>query len=103
MEDHSYTPEDSKIDDLAAQFYDTIAWMRGLGPRKFVSQAYPSITLLIRMVRNCQEHVRKKPVDHITHKNSFGNVYTISSIMILAIYAYLEILQVWTYTLNLNP
>lgn len=103
MEDHSYTPGDNRIDDLAVQFYDAIAWMRGLGPRDFVSQAYPSITLLVRMVRNCQEHVRNKPVDHITHKTSFGNVYTLSSIMILSIYAYLEILQAWTCTLNLNP
>lgn len=99
-EEHTFAPGDHKIDDLNKQFYDTLKTKRRLPPREFVPQAYPPVTRLVRMIRNCQIHQRDKPTDHITHKRSFGNVYTISSVIILSIYAYSEILQAWIDTIS---
>ena len=58
-------------------------------------RVYPAITLLIRFLRNSEEHETNKPVDHITGKHSFGNVYTLCSLFIVTIYAYKEILEKW--------
>ena len=99
-EEHAFAPGDHRIDDLSRQFYDSLKRQRRLPRREFVPQAYPPITLLIRLIRNCQVHQRDKPVDHITRKRSFGNVYTISSVIILSIYAYSEILQAWIETIG---
>ena len=99
-EEHTFTPGDHRIDDLNEEFYDSLKTKRGLPPREFVPQAYPPVTRLVRMVRNCQIHQRDKPIDHITHKRSFGNVYTISSVVILSIHAYSEILQAWLDTIS---
>lgn len=98
-EEHTFTPGDHKIDDLNKQFYNSLKRKRRLPQGEFVRQAYPPITFLIRLVRNCQVHQRDKPVDHITRKRSFGNVYTISSVIILSVYAYSEILQAWLDTI----
>lgn len=99
-EEHTFTPGDHRIDDLSRQFYDSLKVKRQLPRGEFVPQAYPPITYLIRMVRNCQVHQRDKPTDHITRKRTFGNAYTISSIIILSIYAYAEILQAWIDTIG---
>lgn len=98
-EEHTFTPGDHKIDDLNRQFYGSLKRKRRLPRGEFVPQAYPPVTFLVRMVRNCQVHQRDKPIDHITRKRSFGNVYTISSVIILSIYAYSEILQAWIDTI----
>jgi hypothetical protein len=90
-------PDDS-ISRLNQQFYDDIAIRRGLPQGKYVPQAYPPITLLIRMLRNCQHHAAVGPVDHITEKRTYGNVYTLCSALILSIYAYIEILDAWLTT-----
>lgn len=100
-EEHAFTPGDHKIDDLNRQFYTSLKRKRRLPHCEFVSQAYPPITVLVRMVRNCQVHQRDKPIDHITRKRSFGNVYTLSSVIILSIYAYSEILQAWLDTIEI--
>lgn len=99
IENHTYTANDKRIDDMSCEFYETLAWMRGLEPERYVNQAYPPVTVVIRTIRNCAEHVRDKPVDHITRKKSFGNIFTLSSIYILSIYAYLEILTAWIDTI----
>ena len=99
-EEHAFTPGAHRIDDLCKRFYNSLKQKRRLPSTAFVPQAYPPITLLIRMVRNCQVHQRDKPIDHITRKESFGNVYTISSVIILSIYAYSEILQAWLDTIT---
>jgi hypothetical protein len=59
-------------------------------------QVYPAVTILVRYLRNCEEHETNKPEDHITGKNSFGNVYTLCSVFIITVYAYKEILQSWS-------
>lgn len=100
-EEHTFTLGDHKIDDLNRQFYTSLKRKRGLPQGEFVPQAYSPITVLVRMVRNCQVHQRDKPIDHITRKKSFGNVYTISSVIILSVYAYSEILQAWLDTIEI--
>lgn len=86
------------IDYLNKRFYEDIAARRKIMPPKYVPQAYPPITLLIRLLRNCQKHETKWPVDHMTGEKSFGNVYTLCSALILAVYAYKEILERWLET-----
>lgn len=85
----------AKIDHLNRDFSIDISRRRKL---PYVPQAYPPITLLIRFLRNCEEHETNKPIDHITGKHSFGNVYTLCSLFILSIYAYKEILESWLET-----
>lgn len=98
-EEHTFSSRDHRIDDLNRQFYNALKSKRQLSQDRFVPQAYPPVTLLIRMIRNCQVHERDKPIDHLTHKRSYGNLYTISSVIILSIYAYCEILQDWLDTI----
>jgi hypothetical protein len=93
---------DAPISSLNGIFYTQLARRRRLPANDYVLQAYPPITLLIRMLRNCQKHETHRPIDHITKKKSFGNLYTISSVIILAIYAYLEILQAWSDTIKID-
>lgn len=99
MEDDSYTARDLRIDDMAYDFFERIAWMRGLAPNIFVKQGYPPVTVVIRTVRNQVEHNREKPKDPITKKKSFGNIFTLTSVYILSIYAYMEILDIWAGTI----
>ena len=101
IEDHVFTSEDKKVDYLNKQFYDSLARKRQLPPNRYVYQAYPPVTLLIRLLENCQRHGRDPPTDPITRKKSFGNVYTLSSAIILSVYAYMEILQAWLETIKI--
>jgi hypothetical protein len=101
IEKHVPDQGSDRIDTMNLQFYDSVARERGLPPQQYVHQAYPPITLLIKMVRNCQKHDPSPPVDHITGKRSFGNIYTISSVVMLSIYAYLEIARAWCDTMEI--
>ena len=102
IEDHAHISGDDNISYLNKQFYESLARKRRLPPGNFVLQAYPPITLSVRMLRNCQKHERNRPIDHITGKRSFGNVYTISSVIMLSVYAYSEILQAWLDTIRIE-
>jgi hypothetical protein len=60
---------------------------------------YAGVTKLVKFVRNHEEHQhRNKPVDLITGKSSFGNLFTLTSILILSFYAQIEILSFWLKT-----
>lgn len=87
--------EGDNIDDLRDEFYKDV--QRRRGSSTFIPQAYPPITCLVRLVRNCH-HAAVGTTDHITKKRGFGNVYTLCSAFILAIYAYIEILEAWIST-----
>src|SRR6266516_2374352 len=69
----------------------------------FIPQIYPAITLLIRFLRNREEHEQNKPRDHITGNRSFGNLYTLCSLFMLATYAYVEILEKWLAVEQIRP
>jgi hypothetical protein len=90
------------IDVLRDEFYKDIEHRRGISRPNFLSQAYPPITSLVRLVRNCH-HAAIGKVDHITGKRGFGNVYTLCSAFILSIYAYIEILEIWEETERVYP
>src|SRR5438309_3077998 len=79
---------DAKIDQMSNMFKYHISMRRGLPQLSPVRQIYPTITLLVKFLRNNVEH-EDAPKDHITGEASFGNLYTISSIFILSVYAYL--------------
>ena len=78
--------------------YLTMCFVKSVSERSTPTtyhRIYPAITLLIRYLRNSEEHETSKPVDHITGKHSYGNVYTLCSLFIVTIYAYKEILEKW--------
>lgn len=77
------------IDFLKKNFYNSLQAMCGYTP-----QVYVPITQVVRFLRNVEEHA-EKPVDHITGKKSYGNLYVLMSIFVLVTYAYKEILQAW--------
>lgn len=77
------------IDSLKKNFYNSLQAMCGYTP-----QVYVPITQVVRFLRNVEEHA-EKPVDHITGKKSYGNLYVLMSIFVLVTYAYKEILQAW--------
>jgi hypothetical protein len=77
------------IDFLKKNFYNSLQAMCG-----YTTQVYVPITQVVRFLRNVEEHA-EKPVDHITGKKSYGNLYVLMSIFVLVTYAYKEILQAW--------
>ena len=80
------------VETLSNSFYRSIE--RRLGEHRVCN--YSGVTKLIRFVRNHEEHDHlNKPKDIISGKNSFGNVYTLSSIVIISFFAYIEILNFW--------
>lgn len=83
------------IDYHKKAFFEVLERIRG---RKILS-SYTSITQVVRFLRNMEEHA-DKPIDDITGKKSYGNLYTLVSILILVTYAYKEILQVWLDTIK---
>jgi hypothetical protein len=84
------------IDFLKRNFYDSISAMCGF---RFIPQVYVPITQVVRFLRNVEEH-GEKPVDHITGKRSYGNLYVLMSIFVLITYAYKEVLQTWLEALQ---
>jgi len=102
MHERTIRTESDKIDRLNIEFYRDIARRRKLPSETYVVQTYSPITLLVRFLHNCAEHGSKPRTDHITKAESFGNVYTLCSIFILAVYAYIEILETWIETENMK-
>lgn len=63
--------------------------------------AYPAITRIIKFVRNKKVvHNIDEPTDYNVYLESFDNIFTLCSILILTLYGYTEILQTWYYTVN---
>jgi hypothetical protein len=88
------------VEDLSDAFFRAIE--RRLHKRRLCN--YSSVTKLVRFVRNHEEHDhRNKPKDIISGKNSFGNVYTLSSIIVLSFFAYIEILRFWVEAEEASP
>lgn len=80
------------VEELTKKFYDSI---EGRIRRRRLC-IYPGVTKLIRLIRNHEEHDRaNRPQDLVTGKRSFGNLYTLVSISILSMYAFVEILKCW--------
>jgi hypothetical protein len=62
---------------------------------------YPSVIRAIKFLRNLQYHeIVDVPTDYRTDVKSFGNLFTLSSILILTFRAYVEMLDLWLDTLN---
>jgi hypothetical protein len=86
----------NSVDYLNRLFYEDIARRTGFR-KENLPQCYPPFTMMSRFLRNSVEHtdIRDTPVDAVTSKKSFGNVYTLCSSYILTVYAYAEILEIW--------
>lgn len=83
------------------QFHETLAEFQRLPVKDKVFEGYSPVTILVKFLRNYHKHQLDRPEDHITGEKTFGNVYTISSVIILSIYGYLEILQIWLDTIRI--
>lgn len=84
--------QNDDVETLSNLFYRSIE--RKLRKRRLCN--YVGVTKLVRFVRNHEEHDHQnKPKDIVSGKNSFGNIYTLSSMIILCFFAYIEILTFW--------
>ena len=93
----SSNPEGWFIDKT---FLEVIADGMNLNHYKEVKYGYRPIADIVRYIRNICEHYDELPggelpLDHITGIRTYGNVYTLVGILILSLYAYIEILQLW--------
>jgi hypothetical protein len=61
---------------------------------------YPAISRIIEFLRNIQVVQGCIIPTHRSRMKSFDNVYTLSSIIVLSLYGYTEILEVGQYTIN---
>lgn len=85
---------DATVEELCKAFYEDLR--RRYRTRR-VRLIYPAIGVAIQFLRNHEEHADNptKPIDHITGERSFGSMYILSSIFVLTVYAYIEILRHW--------
>jgi hypothetical protein len=84
------TPDN--VEDLTTAFFTQI--QHRLHRDKLCN--YGGIVKLVRFVRNSVEHEEaNKPVDLITKKNSYGNIFTLTSILVLSLHAQMEMLNFW--------
>ena len=70
--------------------------------KEFIRESYSVVTQMLRFLYNLEKHTRErphrpKPKDWLTGKKSFvfGNMHTLHGLLVLACYAYLEILNIW--------
>jgi hypothetical protein len=92
------------IDFLKGNFIHTLENERRRitrNPNYIITETYCSITKFVRYLRNVEEH-QNKPVDCLTGKRSYGNLYTLVSAFILVTYAYKEILEIWLETIKMR-
>jgi hypothetical protein len=99
--EHKITCRSDSIVVMNRQFHDTLAEFQNLQGAEFVLEGYTPVTILVKFLRNCHKHQIDRPQDHITGEKTFGNLYTVSSIIILSVYGYLEILQAWVDTIKI--
>jgi hypothetical protein len=108
-----YKNYSDSIDKLFNLMYDSLAEKRGLfvlDKESFLIKddvleyGYPSIIRAVKFLRNLQYHeIVDVPTDYRTDVKSFGNLFTLSSILILIFRAYVEMLDLWLDTLNRYP
>jgi hypothetical protein len=85
------------IDSLMHLMYDSLAEKR----RRNIDYAYPSIIRAVKFVKNLQHHeIIDVPTDYRTEVQSFGNIFTLCSILILVFRAYVEMIEEWLETLK---
>jgi hypothetical protein len=69
---------------------------------KSLLYAYPAVTRIIRFVRNIEVvHDIQKP-SYLSKLTSFDNVYTLTSIVTLTFYGFVEMLEVWDETIEIE-
>jgi hypothetical protein len=90
------------IDTLMQLMYDSLAEKRGLLiQNKSIDYAYPSVIRAVKFIKNLQHHrFVGVPTDYRTNVQAYGNLFTLSSILILVFHAYVEMLEVWLETIN---
>jgi hypothetical protein len=105
-----YKTYSDSIDKLLSLMYDSLAEKRGLFvldekgtvlKDEILEYGYPSVIRAVKFLRNLQYHeIVDVPIDYRTDVKSFGNLFTLSSILILTFRAYVEMLDLWLDTLN---
>lgn len=98
------------IDDLHRLMYDSLREKRGLLKfdqnhilvyEKHLNYGYPSVIKAVKYVKNLQHHeIVHIPKDHRTNIESFGNIFTLCSTIILVFYAYIEMTGIWIDTIK---
>lgn len=105
-----YKRYSDSIDKLFNLMYDSLAEKRGLFildeegflvKDEILEYGYPSIIRAVKFLRNLQYHeIVDVPTDYRTDVKSFGNLFTLSSMLILIFRACVEMLDLWLDTLN---
>jgi len=63
--------------------------------------AYPSVTRVIKFIRNRKVvHSLEEPTNYQLRLESYDNIFTLCSILILTFYGYSEILDTWFHTIE---
>jgi uncharacterized membrane protein len=99
--EYEITCRSDSIVVMNRQFHEALATFQHLQEDDKVLEGYTPVTTLVKFLRNCHKHQVDRPKDHITGERTFGNLYTVSSIIILSIYGFLEILQAWADTIKI--
>jgi hypothetical protein len=63
---------------------------------------YPAISRIIKFLRNLQVVHGGITLPYRSRLESFDNIYTLSSIVVLSLYGYTEMLEVWQDTINVT-
>lgn len=107
----SFTVEENVVQNWTDEEGDaigrsTIEMYRILSGRRFAGQynkrldyVYPSIKWLIHTLRN--SHTHRKTISRTEHRNrvkSLDNIFSLSSIVLLSLYSYVELLDLWLDT-----
>jgi len=88
------------IEKLSLLMYDSIQ-QRRKSKGVQIHFGYPAIIKLIHFIRNLQyQEPRDIPTDYRTGMKSFGNLFTLSCMLILSFYAYNEMLEIWNDTIS---
>jgi hypothetical protein len=90
------------IDNLAFFVHSEMAFKRSSNPVESDSfYGYPSITRIIKFIRNKKVvHSFEEPSAYQLRMESYDNIFTLCSILILTFYGYSEILDTWYLTIQ---
>jgi len=98
LKEHGKNDLVDDITNLSREFYSVQAKLRGIVYPNTIQQSYSPIITLIKFSRNMQKHEDERPIDLLTEKKTYANIFTNAAIAILSIYAYKEILDTWYET-----
>jgi len=96
---HPIDASSANIRELSDAFYNDLENRL----QRNIRLVYSFATKMIKYLRDNEEHGDRRPLDHITGENSFGSIYTLGSIFVIATYAYIEILRHWKEVTELIP